>query len=109
MAHWRKLISLGISFHQGEFGLISQLFILALVIGIVMITVSGLVMWWKRKPNGKLGAPSLPENFKILKGVALIILVLGLFFPLVGISLLVVWVLDYLVINRIPIVKQWVG
>ena len=104
-----KLISLGIAFHQGEFGLISQLFMLVLVIGIVMIVVSGLVMWWKRKPNGKLGAPALPENVKVLKGVALIILVLGLFFPLVGISLLVVWALDYLVIKRIPIVKQWIG
>ncbi|MEK5325809.1 PepSY-associated TM helix domain-containing protein [Aeribacillus sp. FSL M8-0254] len=85
-----KLISLGIAFHQGEFGFISQLFMLALTIGIIMIVVSSVIMWWKRKPKGKLGAPALPENFKMLKGVAVIVIVLGLFFPLVGASLLIV-------------------
>lgn len=104
-----KLISLGIAFHQGEFGLISQLFILALVIGIVMIAVSGFVMWWKRRPKGKLGAPSLPENFKMLKVVAIIILVFSIFFPLVGLSLIMVWILDWLVIKRVTKVKQWIG
>ncbi|MGM0974760.1 MAG: PepSY-associated TM helix domain-containing protein [Bacillota bacterium] len=104
-----KLISLGIAFHQGEFGVISQLFILALVIGIVMIAVSGFVMWWKRRPKGKLGTPSLPENFRMLKVVAIIVLVLSIFFPLVGLSLLVVWVLDWLVIRRVSKVKQWIG
>ncbi|WP_339193497.1 PepSY domain-containing protein [Aeribacillus sp. FSL W8-0870] len=104
-----KLISLGIAFHQGEFGFISQLFMLALTIGIIMIVVSGVIMWWKRKPKGKLGAPALPENFKMLKGVAVIVIVLGLFFPLVGASLLIVWVLDYFVIKRIPTAKQWIG
>ncbi|WP_209121208.1 PepSY domain-containing protein [Alkalihalobacillus sp. BA299] len=104
-----KLISLGIAFHQGEFGLMSQFFMLTLVIGIVMIAVSGFVMWWKRRPEGKLGSPSLPENFKMLKGVGVIVLALSLFFPLVGLSLLVVWVLDWVIIKRIPTLKQWVG
>ncbi|SDH51915.1 PepSY-associated TM helix domain-containing protein [Alteribacillus bidgolensis] len=104
-----KIISLGISFHQGDFGFINQLFNLLLVLALIVIPLSGLIMWKKRKPNGKLGAPALPENFKMLKGVALIILVLGIFFPLVGISLLFVWVLDYLVTKRIPMVKQWIG
>lgn len=104
-----KLITLGIAFHQGDFGVTNQLFVLALVIGIVLIVVSGLVMWWKRKPKGKLGAPTYPQNYKLLKGVAFLIIILGLFFPLVGISLLLVWILDYLVLKRIPIVKQWLG
>jgi uncharacterized iron-regulated membrane protein len=104
-----KLITLGIAFHQGEFGLLSQLFMLALMGGIVLIAFSGLLMWWKRRPNGKLGAPSIPENFKMLRGVVLIVLVLSLFFPLVGLSLIVVWILDWLVIKRIPLLKQIVG
>lgn len=104
-----KLMSLGIAFHQGEFGLISQLFLLLLMIGIIMIVIADLIMWWNRKPKGKLGAPKSPKNSRLLKGVALLIIFLGLFFPLVGISLLIVWSLDYFVVKRIPKVKQWFG
>ncbi|MFB4165013.1 PepSY-associated TM helix domain-containing protein [Alteribacillus sp. JSM 102045] len=86
-----KIISLGIAFHQGEFGIINQMFNLLLVLALIVIPLSGLMMWKKRKPNGTLGAPKLPRNFKLLKGVALIVIALGIFFPLVGISLLVVF------------------
>ncbi|MGO4119048.1 PepSY domain-containing protein, partial [Rhizobium ruizarguesonis] len=58
---------------------------------------------------GKLGAPALPKNFKLMKGVALIVVAFGLFFPLVGISLLVVLLLDWLVIRRIPAVKRFLS
>jgi uncharacterized iron-regulated membrane protein len=95
-----KLISLGIAFHQGEFGLMNQMFNLVLVLAMIIIPVSGLKMWWNRKPEGKMGAPALPKDFKMLKGVAVIVNVLGLFFPLVGVSLLLVWLLDWLVIKR---------
>lgn len=104
-----KLVTYGIAFHQGEFGIFNQLLSLILVIAIILIPVSGLVMWWKRKPNGKLGAPALPENFKMLKGVTIIVLSFSIFFPLVGLSLLLVWVLDWFVIKRIPAVKQWLS
>lgn len=104
-----KLITLGIAFHQGDFGLVNQLVVLALVFGIVLIAISGFMMWWKRRPNGKMGAPSLPENIKLVKGVAIIVIVLSIFFPLVGLSLIIVWILDWLIIRRIPKFKRWIG
>ncbi|UOQ84077.1 PepSY-associated TM helix domain-containing protein [Gracilibacillus salinarum] len=104
-----KMVSLGISFHQGEFGFFSQICMLALVIGILLIAISGMVMWWKRKPEGKLGAPSLPKDFKLLKGLTVIVIALGIFFPLTGISLLLIWIIDYLIIRRISRAKQWLG
>ncbi|SDI97883.1 PepSY-associated TM helix domain-containing protein [Alteribacillus bidgolensis] len=64
-----KIISLGIAFHQGEFGFINQMFNLLLVLALIIIPLSGLIMWKKRKPNGKLGAPKLPSDFKLLKGL----------------------------------------
>ncbi|MNG41219.1 hypothetical protein D3C84_1302590 [compost metagenome] len=66
-------------------------------------------MWWKRKPSSTLGTPSLPKNFRLLKGVTVLIIILGIIFPLVGASLLFVFVLDWLVMKRIPAVKQWIG
>lgn len=105
-----KAISIGVALHEGHyFGLANQLLDLMICLGLIGISVTGVLMWWKRKPSSALGAPSLPRNFRLLKGVTVLIIILGIIFPLVGASLLFVLVLDWLVIKRIPVVKQWVG
>ena len=82
---------------------------LIICLGLIGITISGVIMWWKRKLTGKFGTPSLPKDFKIQKGAAFIIIVFGVIFPLVEISLLIVLALDWLVIKRMPAIKQWIG
>ncbi|SEM85389.1 PepSY-associated TM helix domain-containing protein [Lihuaxuella thermophila] len=105
-----KIISTGITLHKGtQFGLANQLAGLIVCLGIVAIAITGVIMWWKRRPQGKLGAPTLPKNFKMTKWAAIIIMALGVLFPLVGVSLIIALLLDFLVIRRIPKVKQWVG
>jgi uncharacterized iron-regulated membrane protein len=105
-----KIIATGITLHKGsQFGLPNQIAGLIVCLGIVAITVTGLIMWWNRKPQGKLGAPALPKNFKLTKAIAAIILGFGIFFPLVGISLILMLVLDWLVMKRIPAVKQFLN
>ncbi|SFS77705.1 PepSY-associated TM helix domain-containing protein [Marininema halotolerans] len=105
-----KLISTGIALHQGTyFGLANQLIDLLICIGIILIAVTGFMMWWKRKPGNQLGAPSLPKNFALAKGTVILIILLGILFPLAGLSLLVVLLLDWLVIRRIPALKKWIG
>lgn len=97
-----KAIEIGIALHEGRFfGWPNQLLAALTCLGLAGISVTGLIMWWKRKPQGKLGAPALPKDFKLMKGVALIIVAFGLFFPLVGISILAVLFIDLLVIKRI--------
>lgn len=105
-----KAITTGYYLHIGaELGLINQIVGLIICIGIVLIVVTGILMWWKRKPNNKLGAPPQPKNFKMEKGLALIIVIFSIIFPLVGVSLLFVFLLDWLVTRRIHRVKQWIG
>ncbi|WP_246294602.1 PepSY-associated TM helix domain-containing protein [Paenibacillus planticolens] len=105
-----KAVTIGIALHQGEyFGVINQIICLLVCLGIILVAVSGVVMWWMRKPEGRVGAPALPKDFKMVKWVALITLVLGIVFPLVGISLLIVLLLDALIIRRIPALKQLLG
>jgi uncharacterized iron-regulated membrane protein len=83
MAEW------GISIHMGQaFGLANQLVLLASLTGMVLLTISGLVMWWKRRPAGTLGAPSLPRNASMPKGLLVLAVIAGAFFPMVGISML---------------------
>lgn len=60
----------------------------------VLMAVSAAVMWWKRRPAGALGAPRVPEDFRIPQAILGIALLAGVFFPLVGLSLLVVAALE---------------
>ncbi|RBN41304.1 PepSY domain-containing protein, partial [Priestia megaterium] len=41
--------------------------------------------------------------------VTCIIVVLGILFPLVGLSLVIVWLLDFFVIKRIPALKRFLN
>ncbi|MFC4544889.1 PepSY domain-containing protein [Paenactinomyces guangxiensis] len=105
-----KAISIGIALHEGRyFGWINQFINLLVCIGFIGIAALGPVMWWKRKPKGKLGAPPFPKNFKMVKGVSVITIALGVFFPLVGMSLLLVFLLDWFILRRVPKVRAWIG
>lgn len=72
----------------------------------IILCVSGLVMWWQRRPAGRIGVPPLPEHVQQWKTPLAIVAILGLVFPLVGFSLVTVLLLDYLVISRIPVLKR---
>ena len=65
-------------------------------------------MWRKRKPHG-LGAPPLVQRRRInlvLFGMAL---VLGILFPLLGITLLAVVVFESLIVHRVPRLARALG
>ena len=53
-----KTIEWGIAVHQGQqYGPINRYLMLAGCIAIVLLAISAVVMWWKRRPAGLLGAP----------------------------------------------------
>ncbi|WP_404469802.1 PepSY-associated TM helix domain-containing protein [Sutcliffiella horikoshii] len=105
-----KAITLGIALHEGKlFGLANQLLGLLLCIGLIGMMVSSLIMWRKRKPEKGLGAPGSNVDIKVKRAVTIIMLLLGLVMPLVGISIIVVLLLDKLVFVRIKRLKAWLG
>jgi len=84
-----------ISIHMGQqFGLANQLVLLAVCVAIIPLAVSAAVMWWKRRPKGSLGVPPLPTDPKVFRGLIAILVVGGILFPLVGVSLAIMLVLD---------------
>jgi uncharacterized iron-regulated membrane protein len=90
-----KTIEFGISIHQGqEFGRINQLFMLAACLAIILMAVSAVVMWWKRRPQGALGAPRYPEDYRIPRTVVVIACAFGVIFPLVGLTLVIALLID---------------
>jgi uncharacterized iron-regulated membrane protein len=102
-----KAVELGIAVHMGKyFGLGNQLLMLFACLVVIILCVSGLVMWWQRRPAGRIGAPTIPEYVQQWKTPLAIVAILGLVFPLVGFSLVTVLLLDYLIISRIPVLKR---
>ncbi|MCJ7873638.1 PepSY domain-containing protein [Phaeobacter sp. J2-8] len=86
-----RWVEWGISVHMGqEFGRINQIVLLLACLAMVALCVSAAVMWWKRRPVGKIGAPSLPLDWRIPRTLLLMAVVAGVFFPLVGLSMLVI-------------------
>ena len=92
-----KTVETGVMLHEGKlFGLVNQLLMAAVCLLILFSSVSGLVLWWKRRPAGSLGVPPLRHDLPRWKTAIGVMLVLGVVFPLVGASLVLVWMLDRL-------------
>ncbi|MBX7174635.1 MAG: PepSY domain-containing protein [Pyrinomonadaceae bacterium] len=105
-----KTVEMGIALHEGKyFGLANQLLMLFAALVVLLLAVSGTIMWWQRRPSGKLGTPPMPENFPLWKTAAVIIVVMSILFPLVGISLIFCLLFDYLVIQKVPKLKHIVS
>ncbi|MFC7052007.1 PepSY-associated TM helix domain-containing protein [Hansschlegelia quercus] len=84
-----KAVEFGVQLHMGNFfGRANQFLMLFACVGVAGLSMTGPIMWWKRRPKGRLGAPRPLEPAR-LRSVALITLALGLVFPLAGLSLLV--------------------
>ena len=85
----------GISVHMGqEFGLANQIALLIACVAVVLMAVSAIMMWWKRRPAGGIGAPSLPADWRIPRFILAVALVAAVFFPLVGLSLIIALAVD---------------
>jgi uncharacterized iron-regulated membrane protein len=104
-----KIVAMGITLHTGtQFGFINQLISLFICLGIILVVVSGFYLWLKRKPKKEMGAPKAPSILK-MKLFLLLMIVLGILFPLVGVSLIVILLLDWLVIKRVPALNKFLG
>ncbi|WP_440582880.1 PepSY-associated TM helix domain-containing protein, partial [Xanthomonas hortorum] len=90
-----RALEWGINVHLGQqYGTANQLILLLACAAIVLLCVSAAVMWWKRRPAGGLGVPPLPAEPRTLRGLMLLLVICGLIFPLVGLSLLLMWLFD---------------
>ncbi|MBT2606422.1 PepSY domain-containing protein [Bacillus sp. ISL-53] len=104
-----KIVAWGITLHKGtQFGLINQMISLLICLGIMLVACSGFYLWWKRKPKKSLGAPKSTQ-IKNVKLLLFLLIGLGVLFPLVGMSLIVVWLIDWLIIKRISSVKNFLN
>lgn len=96
-----RLVELGTSLHTGQqLGRANQLVMLAGCLALLLMSVAASVMWWKRRPQGSLGAPPLPENWRTPRTILIIAIAFGVLFPLLGLSLLVALAVELTLLRR---------
>jgi uncharacterized iron-regulated membrane protein len=105
-----RVIQTGIAAHEGQlFGFFNQLVSLFTTAGLFLLSVSGLAMWWKRKPQAVLGAPAPIRRVRFSAGLIALMITLGLYFPLLGGSMILVGLTERFVLRRIPATRHWLG
>ncbi len=106
MSALARAMAIGFAVHKGQMlGLPNQIFAAALAAGTFFMTLMGVVLWWSRRPQGKLGAPRRPPRYKAPEGLMQTVVVLCILFPMAGLSLLVVMALERYVVPKVPALK----
>lgn len=109
--HWiDRAVGFGIAAHEGAlFGWPNLVLGVLTTLGLVLLSVSGIILWWKRRDQGVLGAPKPGLNPRMSWGLVSVILMIGVCLPLFAASLAIVLVSEWLVLRRIPIARNWLG
>jgi uncharacterized iron-regulated membrane protein len=103
-----RWVNYGIAWHEGQlFGWVNQLVGVLTALGLITLTASGFVMWLRRRPKAGLGAPPIPRDPARLKGAAAIVLLLAALLPLFAVSLIFVWLIERLLLPRLPKLAIW--
>jgi len=105
-----RVVAVGVAAHEGQlFGWANQLLGLTAAAGLLTVSVSAVVLWWRRRNAGVLGAPVPAAEPRFSWALAVIVVALGLLLPEFGVSLLVVLAVERLVLRRVPPVGRWLG
>ena len=105
-----RIVGYGIAAHEGQlFGWFNQLLGLLTAMGLLLLSVSGVIMWWRRRDQGVLGAPRVLLSPRLSLGLLALVVMFGIYLPLFGASLLVVLLAEKTVLIRIPKLRDWLG
>ena len=106
-----RWVETGVAAHEGQlFGLANQLLGLFTAICLIVLSISAFVLWWRRRPEKVLGAPmSLAPERPLAFSFLLVLLFFCAYLPLLGVSIVVVRVVELVVFRRIPATRKWLG
>ena len=105
-----RVIGSGIAAHEGAlFGVANQVMALCTTIGLVLLSCSGLIMWWRRKPEGVLGAPVPVRRVRFSAALVSLMIALGIYFPFLGVSMILVGLTERFVLRRLAVTARWLG
>lgn len=97
-----RITDVAIEAHQGTLGgIFGKLLSLGATLALLVVLASSVVMWFKRRPQG-IGAPRRVYSRGATVGLVLIMLTIGVIFPMVGLSMIALFIFDFLFLRNIP-------
>lgn len=89
-----RAVAIGVDLHEGHYlGRANQWLNTIVAAALVWMSLTGLLSWWLRRPRGRLGAP-LRTEIRLPPAALAVGAVLCLLLPLLGASVLILWLLD---------------
>lgn len=95
-----KAMAVGIALHQGNLGLWNTALNMLFCLAVIFMAVSGAVMWWKRRPAGRIGVPAYPRNYRAPTAILAIAAVVCALLPLTGLAIIAFSIIDFLLPKR---------
>ncbi len=114
--HWvDQMVGQGIALHEGQrfsqftFGWLNQLVALVATMGLVMLSCTGSILWWRRRDTPGLSPPAKSQSRPTLTTftslsrqrawtVLSVMVLLAAYLPLFGISAIIVVILDRMIL-----------
>lgn len=110
-----RVVGYGVAIHEGQlFGWFNQLLGALTALGLVLLSISAVVLWWKRLANrsllSTLGAPP-NSQYPAPYAWAMVVLVLGLgiLLPFFGLSLILVLLVERYLMPIFPTAAGYLG
>jgi uncharacterized iron-regulated membrane protein len=105
-----RAVNVTIATHEGQlFGRPNQAILILNATGLMLLSVSSTIMWWRRRADGVLGAPKRNALPRFRVWLVVVVLFMTVLLPLFGSSLLLILLLERLVLRRIPGTRRWLG
>ncbi len=97
----QRMAEFGVQTHMGtQFGLVNRIFLTMVCVLVIWSIVTAGVMWMRRRRPGSLGVPRRPVEQRVQKSVGITAVVLGVIYPLWGMSALILLAIDRVVRSR---------
>ena len=105
-----RVVGYGVAAHEGQlFGAMNQALGVFTAIGLVIICVSAVQLWWRRRPAGTLGARASIAGRRVPLLLVAVVVLLAIALPLLGITLAVLMVIERQVLRRVAPISRFLG
>jgi uncharacterized iron-regulated membrane protein len=105
-----RVVNIAIAAHEGQwFGWLNQAILLLNAMGILLAMVGAVVMWWRRRPAGTLGAPTPAMPRQRSWALLTLLVFLAALLPLFGLTLVMVLLAEFALLRRLPGLARWLG
>lgn len=105
-----RVVGYGLSWHEGAlFGVLNQIVGVITALALVTMGTTAFLMWRRRRPVDRLGAPPLPADRRRPVYISVVIVLLAALLPLLAASLLLLWLFDRLLPRISPAAATWLG